>query len=88
MSFNNGEHLWYSLLDVFLRVQTRKCRKDLQQAVFLPILEVRIGVQEIRIGSVAAEEQVGLPDRIVVGFEAGTVLEHGPYWCYARARCD
>ena len=85
---HNRERLWYSLLDILLRIQTRKCWKYLQQAILLPILKVRIGIQVIRIGGVTAEEQVGFPDGIVIGFEAGTVLEHSAYWCYARARGD
>ena len=85
---NSRESLWYSLLDVLFRLQTRKCWKYLQQARFLPIIEVRIGIQEIRFGSVTAEEQVGFPDGIVLGFEACTVLEHSAYWCYARACGD
>ena len=85
---NDRENLWYSLLDVLLRLQTRKCWKYFEQARLLPILEVCIGIQVIRIGSVAAEEQVGFPDGIVIGFKACTVLEHRAYWCYACARGD
>jgi hypothetical protein len=39
---------------------TRKCREYL-----LLVLEVRIGIQEIRVGSVATKEEVGLPDGMV-----------------------